>query len=49
MESWRKNAKNHKLGKKALKSYDAIVPVFQKAQKDGTRAFYAVNRKAPKL
>ena len=49
MQAWRKDAKNHKLSKKTLKAYDALVPDFEKAQKDGARAFFGVNKKAPKL
>ena len=49
MQAWRKNAKNHKLSKKSIKAYDALVPDFEKAQKDGARAFFGVNKKAPKL
>ncbi|MCZ6574330.1 MAG: hypothetical protein O7C98_14330, partial [Planctomycetota bacterium] len=49
MQAWRKNAKNYKLSKKSLKAYDALVPDFEKAQKDCARAFFGVNKKAPKL
>ena len=45
----RKQAKQLKLPKKAVKDYDALLPDFGKAIKEGSRAFDGVNKKAPKL
>ena len=54
-ESFRKklrqmrNNKQLKLGKDALKAYDALVPDFERALKDAFRSFDGVNRKVGKL
>lgn len=45
LKGWRKDAKQNKLSKAALKDYDALVPKIEKASKDAYRAFHGLNRK----
>jgi predicted esterase len=49
LKTWRKDAKKLRISKKALKDYDAIGPVIDKAIKDGYKAYDAINRNAPKF
>jgi poly(3-hydroxybutyrate) depolymerase len=49
LKKWRKDAKKLGISKKAIKDYDAIAPVIDKAFKDGYRAYDGINRKAPKF
>ncbi len=49
LKGWRKEARQNKLSKAALKDYDALVPKIEKASKDAYRAFHAINRKVGKF
>ena len=49
LKGLREQAKKLGLPKDAVKAYDAIVPDLEKALKDGSRAYYSLNRKVSKL
>jgi hypothetical protein len=49
LEKWSKDARKLRLGKKAMKGFQATVPAYRKAIKEGYREFDAVNRKVGKL
>lgn len=48
LATWRKDAREHGLGKKDVKRYDAFIKAYDKAWKNGYRAFDKVNAKARK-
>jgi poly(3-hydroxybutyrate) depolymerase len=49
LKGLREQAKKLGLPKDAVKAYDAIVPDLEKALKDGSRAYFSLNRKVGKL
>jgi predicted esterase len=49
LETWSKKARDHRLGKKALRQFQETVPAYRKALEEGYREFDAVNRKVGKL
>jgi hypothetical protein len=44
LEAWKKDAKKHKLSKRALEAYDEVVPAFLSGRKAGLADYARVNR-----